>query len=79
MKWISNYKHPEGHTFEIEYELEIAITDHGPEDYPAYYLLGIDGNGYFLCNYMQEEFEAATEQAFMKWGVPEDSWVKVEE
>ncbi len=77
MKWISNHKHPDGHTFEIEYE--ILFDSMQKVDFPAYYLLGVDGKGYFLCNYMQEEFEAATEQAFMKWGVPEDSWVKVEE
>ena len=79
MKWKANHSHPEGWKFNIEYELEIAITKNGPTDFPTYTLVVTNANDGLLYHYMQEELEAAIQQAHRKWGVPEDSWVKVEE
>lgn len=76
MKWKSTYAHPEGYTFFIEYELLFDSINR--TDFHAYYLIG-ETDDRTICNYMQEEFEAATEQAYEDFGVPEDSWVQVED
>lgn len=77
MTWKTNHKHPQGYQFEIVTEIEF---DSGAQrNFHAYYLIGIDRDGYALCNYFQESLEAAQIIARMKFDVPEDSWVKCED
>lgn len=76
MKWQSNYKHPDGYRFFIEHEVLFESMQKKYND--VYYLIGQTEDA-DLCNYFQEKFETAIWQAYKKFGVPEDSWVKIED
>lgn len=75
--WRSNYAHPEGWKFSITHEVVWESVNRKYLD--AFYLRVIDAEGYGKFDYMQDEFNIAVGQAFRKWGVPEDSWVKTNE
>ena len=75
--WRSNYSHPDGWTFAIENEV---VFEQGSQRYmDAFYLIVVDAEGYGKFNYFQEEFDVATHQAYHRWGVPEDSWIKTDD
>ena len=75
--WRSNYKHPEGWTFAIEHEV---VFESGSQQYmDAFYLIVTHADGNDMFNYLQDEFDVATHQAYHRWGVPEDSWVKTDD
>lgn len=77
MRWKSNYKHPEGLGFVIEYEK--AWDSIGLRYIDLYYLIGFDKEDRDICNYFQEGLDVCQEQAFEKFGVPEDSWEETDE
>lgn len=68
MKWESNYKHPEGMEFIIEYD-EMAET---------YYLYIFNSEGKNTHDYDQDTLEIAKEQALEDFGVPLDSWIETD-
>lgn len=75
--WRSNYAHPDGWTFTIVHEVAWESVNRKYMD--IFYLIVNDADGYGKFNYFQEEFDIATHQAFRKWGVPENSWVKTDD
>ncbi|MDD9901228.1 MAG: hypothetical protein OXT65_09645 [Alphaproteobacteria bacterium] len=76
-RWIARYNHPDNWFFTITYVVEFDSINR--EDWPLYYLHVFDAEKNLIFDYLQDEFEAATEQAMEKWGVPEDSWDEVRE
>jgi len=77
MRWVSNYKHPEGWTFEIESEILFDLNT--KENVTFFNLLVMDANGEEIRDYLQEALDIAQDQAFEDFGVPLDSWVEAPE
>jgi len=66
MKWRTNFVHPQRWIFEIAQDTSAG-----------YYLYIWDENGNNTHDYLQNTFEAASEQALEDFGVPLDSWQPV--
>ncbi len=66
MKWISNYKHPKGLNFEIEYD-----------EFAGYYFYANEDETNIYDD-LQDTLEVAKEVALEEFGVPIDSWKQVE-
>ena len=67
MKWETNYKHPEGRTF---------IIDH--DKLAGYYIYIYDNKGKNTHDYLQDTLEIAKRFTYKMFGVPIDSWIKIE-
>ena len=68
MKWTSGYKHAENLSFIIDEDKNVG-----------FYLYVYDQKGSNTHDYLQDDFETVKFFAFHKFGVPEDSWVEIDD
>ncbi len=65
MRWESTYSHPKGWTFEITQDLKAG-----------YYLWVYKTDE--TMDHLQDTLSIAKEQAYEDFGVPEDTWIKID-
>ncbi len=76
MKWIADTTTPRRLHCEIERQVLNSLTP-GQETRFGYFLY-IWENGKGLADEMQDDLETAIDGALKRYGVPKDSWKKVE-
>ena len=73
MKWLTDYKDPQGRTYSI------GIMKFSRGNMPMQYMVyANDKNGFNTHDYAQDSLERAKRCAFKQFGVPMDSWKETE-